>query len=387
MRLLGVSVLALVLSAPARAGAASPAPIEAAGTPAAASAEVPEGPRPSPGRRVLNGAAAVMPGAVVHGSGHLIAGDPATGYALLAAEGIGLGMVLGGGTVLVLTGASRYFVGPAAAGVILGVGLFGVSFTADLYGTLSSDGGAAALVPRVEAGFESELGYRHVWDPRFEYDHFAVQRISWRSGSFRLTPSGWFAVDGTNARYRLEGAYRFLGPAPGRPGALSDHLDLVLGGLHQRYVPERFTRTGAELGVEARYDLGRLGSSLRGAFVDFGTGFGLATLDYDLRGMDVPSDVDALLLATFGFGVVLRGRTAPGSFMKIYYDHRHDDLASGWLMPGLGSGVAGHFGAEARLYFSERLGILLEAQAGSAVLGGISLLLRDSVPNGRRTSP
>jgi hypothetical protein len=323
----------------------------------------------------------------VHGSGHLVASDPATGYALLAAEGIGLGMVLGSGTVLVLTGASRYFVGPAAAGAILGVGLFGVSFAADLYGTLSSDGGAAALVPRVEASFESELGYRYVSDPRFEYDHFAVQRVSWRHGAFRLTPSGWFAANGTHARYRLESAYRFLGPAPGRPGALSDHLELVLGGLHQRYVPERFTRTGAELGVEARYDLGHIGSSLRGAFVDFGTGFGLATLDYDLRGLDVPSDVDALLLATFGFGVVLRGRTAPGSFVKLFYDHRHDELTSGWLMPGLGSGVAGHFGSEARLYFSERVGILLEAQAGSAVLGGISLLLREGALSGRRESP
>src|SRR6185295_16305047 len=101
---------------------------------------------PSGGRRALSTAAALVPGALVHGSGHFALGESETGGALLAAEGAGLGMVLGGGAVLFLSGASRYLVGPAAVVTILGVGVFGASFGADLYGTLASDGGAAALV-------------------------------------------------------------------------------------------------------------------------------------------------------------------------------------------------------------------------------------------------
>jgi hypothetical protein len=89
--------------------------------------------------------------------------------------------------------------------------------------------------------------------------------------------------------------------------------------------------------------------------------------------------VDALLLTTFGFGVILRGKAAPGSIARLYYDHRHDDFAAGWLMPGLGSGAPGHFGGELRWYFGKRVGISGEAQVGSAVLGGVSLLLRENV--------
>jgi len=291
-------------------------------------------------------------------------------------------MVLGGGAVLFLSGASRYLVAPAAAVTILGVGVFGASFAADLYGAVSSDGGAAALVPRSAASLESEIGYRHVSDPRFSYEHFLVQGLSLRSGRWRVTPSGWFATNGVNARYRVEGAYRLLGPLPAAPLTFSDELDVVTGALHHRYVPEHFERTGGELAVQARYDLGHWGHTLRGAFVDAGVGCALATIHYDLRGLDVPNDIDALLLTSFGFGVVLRGRAAPGSLARIYYDHRHDDIASGLLAGGLGSGVPGHFGAEARWFFASGLGLSLEAQAGSALVAGASLLFRrDAVPH------
>jgi len=45
-------------------------------------------------------------------------------------------------------------------------------------------------------------------------------------------------------------------------------------------------------------------------------------------------------------------------------------------MTGLGSGVAGHFGVEGLMYLDKRWGLLVDAQVGSAWLGGISLLFR-----------
>jgi hypothetical protein len=351
----------------------------AAGPPPPAAGTLPT----TPERRALSTAAAVVPGVVVHGSGHLVSGQSSTGYKLLAAQGVGLGMILAGGTTLVLTGASRYFVGPAAVVTMAGFGLFGTSFAADLYGVASTDAGAAARTPRVDAPFESELGYRYVSDPHFSYDHFVVERVTLRSGNLRLSPSAWFATGGESALYRVEGAVRLLGIQPGQRGTWSDHVDFVVGGVHHRYSPERFQRTGAEVALATRYDLGHLGPTLQGAFVEFGMGYALARISYDLRGAEVPGDTDTVLLGGFGFGALLRGKAAPGSEVKVYYDHRHDTFAAGLIMPGLGSGVLGRFGAEGRWFFSERVGVLAEVQAGSALLGGFSLILRDGIFSGR----
>ena len=375
-----VLVLVALLGTHLRALAAPPV---AAGnaSPAAGSTPAPENDpgEPSSGKRALSTTAAVVPGAVVHGAGHLVAGDPHTGYTLLAAEGIGLGLVIGGGTTFLLSGASRYLVGPAAALTVLGFGLFGFSLAADIYGTASADGGAAELVPRFDAGFESELGYRYVADPRFAYDHFVVESVTVRGGRFRFTPSAWFATNGHNVRYRLEGAYRILGVLPGARATTSDHIDVVFGGIHHRYGTEHFDRTGAELALDTRYDLAHIGPTLRGAFVEFGVGYAIARIHYDLRGVGVPTDENDVLLASIGFGALLRGKAAPGSEVRVYYDHRHDDFAGGLLMPGLLSGVPGKFGADARWYFSPRAGVLAGVEAGSAVVTGLSLIVREGI--------
>jgi len=76
-------------------------------------------------------------------------------------------------------------------------------------------------------------------------------------------------------------------------------------------------------------------------------------------------------------GVALRGRAAPGSEARVYYDHRHDDFAAGLLLPGRVSGVFGHVGGDLRWYFGRHVGMLLDAKFGSALIGGLSLLLRE----------
>jgi hypothetical protein len=324
---------------------------------------------------------------LVHGSGHYVIGETDTAVKLLIAEGIGLGMLLGGGTALVLTGASRYVVGPAAAVAALGTGLFGTSLLADVYGSVSSDGGAADLVPRAPPKLESELGYRYVSDTLFPYGHFAVERLSLTLGSWRIAPSAWIDPAGKNARYRLEGGYRLIGLGPGERHAheLDDRLELRLGLVHHRYPTQGFTRSSAELTLAARYDLARLGRTLRGGFVEFEAGYGRARIDYDIRGIDVPADADDMLLARFGFGAVFRGNTHPGSQALVYYDHRHDDFAAGLIITGLGSGVIGHFGTELRWFFTPSFGVLAQVEVGSALVSGLSVLYRPAEPAPRPT--
>jgi hypothetical protein len=153
-------------------------------------------------------------------------------------------------------------------------------------------------------------------------------------------------------------------------------LDLTLGFVHQRHRPEHFSRSSAELSLTGRYDFARLGPTLRGAFFELGGGYALARTDYHLSSLKVPSDLEHVLLGRVAFGVTLRGASAPGSEAIVYYDHRHDDYVAGLKLSGIGSGVLGHFGFEARWFFNDNVGVALDAQAGSAYLGGASLVFR-----------
>ena len=337
--------------------------------------------------RALAVPAAVVPGLVVHGTGHLVLGEPETGTNLLIMEGIGLGLFLAGGTTIVLTGASRYFVAPAAAATMAGFGLFSTSYLADIYGTTSRDGGAVAARLRSPARWETELGYRRIYDPQFAYRDFLVQRVSRQIGPLRLSPSGWFSARGDTARYRVEGQYRLTGPVGVASPRDMTFLDVTLAFVHQRHRPEHFSKSLVEASLDGRYDLARLGPTLRGAFMELGAGYALGRTDYDLTGLSVPHDLEHLLLGRIGFGVTLRGQSKPGSELLLFYDHRHDDYAAGLLVRGLGSGVVGHFGLALRWFFSEAFGVAADAQVGSAYLGGASLIFRPAAPQRRIEVP
>ncbi|HKY35709.1 MAG TPA: hypothetical protein VJN18_07220 [Polyangiaceae bacterium] len=340
-------------------------------------------PGPSVARRAVALPAAVVPGLLAHGTGHLVLGESTSGKRLLLMEGIGLGVFLAGGLTIVFTGASRYFVAPAAAATMAGFGLFSTSYLADIYGTVSSDGGAVAPRLRPPALWETELGYRRVYDPQFAYRDFVVQRVSRQIGPFRLSPSGWFSARADSARYRFESQYRLTGPLDEPSLRDQSFLEVTLGFVHQRHRPEHFSKSLAELSLDGRYDLARLGPTLRGAFVELGAGYALGRIDYHASGLTLPHDLEHYLLGRIGFGVTLRGKSAPGSELMLYYDHRHDDYAAGLKVRGLGSGVVGHFGLGARWFFSESFGIAGDAQVGSAYLGGASFIFRPAAPRRR----
>jgi hypothetical protein len=378
----GVSSLATFSAQAAETTSAPSTPVPQAGE-KTAPASVP----PSPGTRVLAGAASVVPGAVVHGAGHYVLGETDTATDLLLFEALGLGMVFGGGAVIALTGASRYVVGPAAAVTILGVGTFGLSLAADMYGSVSPDPGAAALrLPQLQPMLESELGYRRVDDPLFRHRDFLVERVAYNRGALGVGLSGFFSVDGDNARYRADGVYRLFDDGGGGDATPRDRLELEVGFVHHRYLVEHFDMTSAELGVAGRYDLSRVGRTLAGSFVELGVGYGHGVITYDVPSHDLPSDDYMLLLARFGFGVTLRGASGPGSEALLYYDHRHDDFAAGLKVTGLGSGVAGHFGFRARWFFNDVVGVSGDVAVGSAWVYGGSLVLRQPAVTSARSA-
>lgn len=351
----------------------------AAAAPAASAPPAPEvsaAPADSSPSRPLAVTSAVVPGLIVHGAGHYVLDEKRTARNLLIMEGVGFGLTAVGGLTVFFTGASRYFIAPAITAVMTGGGLIATGYFADIYGTANRDGGAVTARLRAPVAWETELGYRRVYDPQFAYRDFLVERVSHQIGAFRFSPSGWFSTRGDTARYRLEGQYRVLGATAGQTPSDASFLDVTLGFVHQRHRPERFTKGSAELAVDVRYDLGRLGRTLRGSFVDLGTGYALGRMDYDATGVDVPSDFEHLLLGHFGFGILLRGKSAPGSEVAIYYEHRHDDYAAGLKSAGIASGNLGHLGLGGRWYVSDRFGFAGDVQVGSAYVGGVSLLFR-----------
>jgi hypothetical protein len=326
---------------------------------------------PAPAERTLAIGASLVPGVVVHGAGHAASGKPKTGTRLLLLEGIGLGLALVSGVTLALTGASRYLVGPTAIVGITGVGMFGVSWLADVTGTALPEDARSRALPAAPL-LESRLGAAYVYDPQFRYRSFVIQSLDLRWRALRLAPSAWFAQDDDNARYRLAAGYRFFGPRPDRAARDGSFLDLELALTEHRYTSDGFrTRTG-EAFLGGRVDLDRMDPHLGGMFAELGFGWGLSVVDYDFAGVSLESDTTDLLLGRFAFG----GYLGSGGELSLFYDHRHDDLAAGMKLTGLGSGVAGHFGLDARFYFGESWGVRAEAMVGSAYVTSLSLLFR-----------
>ena len=344
-----------------------------AGAVAAQSGDGPDQTEPSALARGLAVPLAIFPGILVHGTGSYVLGRSSTGTRLLALEGIGLGLLAVGGAVIITTGAARHWVGPSAALSVAGMGLFGISFAADLYSVLAPRGGFGQHDGR-QARFESEVGYRYVYDPQFPHRHFTVAGFDARWASWRLSPSLWSAPGGSNQRWVVPVAFRLLGATPEERSGDGSYLDLETGWTRQDFFGERFVISSVEASARGRLDLAAYDAGLEGSFAELGVGMATQIIAWDVQGVEAESAT--MLLSRFGFGVYVDHASAGSGEWQLYYDHRHDGLASGLLIPGLGSGVAGHFGLEGEHFVTDQWGLGLEFQVGSAIVGGLSARYR-----------
>lgn len=375
-------VLACVAIAPAARADDAPTPAAARPPPTTTTTTTRRAPR------ALAAAAAVVPGFAVHGLGHWLAGDDDGARTLLVTEGVGLGAAAAGTLGLFVTGASRKLVAPNILLMVGGAGLFAGSWIADVYGTATGaaygDEGSSGAPQRVLPAVVSELGYRYVYDPTFAYRSFTVASLDARVGRLHLRPEGWFSPAHANERVRVLAGVRLAGPLPqsldGKrapsPARDGSYVDLETAVTRHAFPPERFTMSSIELDVAGRLDLVRVARSLHGAFVEGGAGWGFARHDYAVDGAD--ADFEDQLLARAAFGAYL-GRPSPDGVYgeaQVAYEHRHDGYAGGLKMPGLGSGAGGGFAARAFLWLASEVGALVEAQAGSALVLGASVLVK-----------
>jgi hypothetical protein len=363
----------------AHAGDASASP---AGTTPASSTDLPPPPdidvvaearadaarQAAPRAGLLPALAAVVPGVVVHGSGHWVAGDRCGAGRQLAIEGVALGVTAAGVIPLVATGASRKVVAYAVPLTIGGVGLFLVSWASDIYG--AAGGGARRVAPRTRASpIAASVGYAHVRDPQFEHGHFAVVDADARHGRLRVSPSAWIATDADMQRLRLEGAYRLLGPRPDRAARDGSHAELQLAGTLHRAGDDAFSILIAEVSARGRLDLDRIGVPLRGSFAEVELGWGVES--YLIDGAE--TTVQALQLARFGHGIYLGDPARRHGEILLYYDHRHDALSGGLGTGQPFDGPWGHVGLSGWYSVLPGWSVVAQLEAGSAYVSRLSL--------------
>lgn len=329
-------------------------------------------------RRAFAVPVAATGGLVVHGAGHLAKGDPRTAGRLAAIEGSGiLAMGTGLGT-LILTGASRKLVGPAAGLMALGFGAFATSALWDIYGSAVPDEGLGA--PRLELPkVEARAGVRALNDRVLAPNAYLVTGADVRLGRARLDLEQNTALDAPAGRTIGLLGWRLHGPQGGVRGAARDSsfVDVEVGGSHHALGREGVTQGTVEARLATRVDGARIAPHLRGSFVEAHLGMAHAWHTYRSTGS---VDATELLLARVAWGFVLGRPGATWSELSIDYDHRHDGLAGGLKMPGLGSGTAGSLGTKATVLFGDRFGVVGEGRVGSAWLLGLGVLYRGGLP-------
>ncbi len=312
-------------------------------------------------RKPLAIAASVVPGAVVHGAGHFVAGQPAIGRRLLFVEGVGLGMAVSSLAVIAATGASRRTVAPLAMMTVTGVGLFALSALADIYGVVAPPGGFGAPL-RALPWIETSAGVRGVHDPQFRYGAVVDQAIDVRASRMRVRLEAMQAPGGA--------FFRNAALVSGRLIATPDHsfVDLEAGLSERAYRRDGFHVTTAELRLASRLNLEHFAATMRGSFVELLLGAAIASYRYAAGGVTA----DDLLLARVGYGVYL----GAASEVSLYYDHRRDTIAGGGLLSGIGAGYVGYFGLDARWFLDPRWGVAFDARIGGAYIAGASLIFR-----------
>ncbi len=302
--------------------------------------------------RVRATLAALFPGVLIHGSGHYAAGDTKTGNRLLLTSAVGAGLAITGGASLFWTGANRRVSEMGIPLLVSGLGIFGASWLADVYGSAT---GGTKLSSAVPPNISASLGYAHVDDPQFSYEHFATAESEFRWAQVALRPSLWSATVANNWRARIEASYSLYTSPKGT------RVRIQSAATHHAFSDDGFATRVYEASVVGRWSLGDFGPRLAGAFADLSVGFGHETIQFETPGA---SNTGAtLLLGRVGFGM----QTPRGGESSFYYDHRRDTLAGG-LSPSKrrGSGFAGHLGLRHRQPLGGRFAIRLATELGSA---------------------
>jgi hypothetical protein len=315
---------------------------------------------PTRKRRTLAVAASVVPGALIHGSGHYVLGERRTARRLLKMEGVGLGLLGAGGALMGISGTDENLSVLFVPLMVSGGTIVAGSFLADLLGVAlpSSASDAAASRPgwpRPDAIAATSVGYRYVLHPALAVDHVARASGALRLGGLRLAVAAEAGAHGTYRAQEMVTAYRL----PWRPLA-SSSLEVGFDVAHRELPNDGVGSTPMSIWAEAVWDLRDRVPRLPGAYARGRLGLGVELIDYGAIAGWL-DEVGPFVAATAGLGLRL-GRVDA----ELFYDHRKDGLPGGGFFGRL-PGMLGSLGVASRLRLPHKWAFTGEARYGTGL--------------------
>jgi hypothetical protein len=342
-------------------------------SPRPAAAEEPP-PRPrliTPARRAAAIAAAIVPGAVVHGVGSWLVGERGAARRLALVELGGLALLAAGGVPLFTTYGSRRIAGTAIPITLSGAAILTTGWLADIWTATGAPRIAGA--PRAPVPWQVELGTTYVSDPLFAESVYTRVAGAARLGRLTLAPSALIAVDGDAQRGDLDAAWRLAGsPADGAIQADGSRLEVRAALRGNRQGNDGYSTVTGELAGHGRLDLETLSPAIAGAFAELTLGLGLEVTTYDTG----PLNSHDLLIGRFGFGAYLGDGRGEAS---VWYDHRRDQLAGG-LAASRAAGFLGSVGTTVDVTVHGPWQVGAELQLGAAWLATLAVRYRGGLP-------
>jgi hypothetical protein len=309
-------------------------------------------------------AASLVPGVLLHGSGHFALGEHATARRLLISQGVGLGALAVGMGLMGAVGGSEklapLYVVPAVGGATVFLG----TWLVDAVGAAS--GGAGLAEPWAPSGrLYLAAGYAGLYDSRLDLPHNLSLSASWYGERWWSSASALVHPDGL----RYAGIGNRLGYRLWRPDDPVDELSAVLWIGHQRFDGARFSVTTAELYADGRVNLGRLGPTLRNGWFRFRLGAGL-----DAYGYDSVDGRDLLPVLVVGAGFGFQVHRSVG--FELIYMQKKNELPGGIVGSGGPDGFLGMVELSGRVRLHEGWSLLPGLRIGAGLMPSLAVEAR-----------
>lgn len=288
-------------------------PMALAEPPATVPEAVAEGYNPrgeeEPAGSLLGGAIAIGPGFLLHGLGHYYAGDGRTALTLLAAEAVGIALVVIGAILDESTNGAGSTGGARNALFHTGALLFLGSWAADIIGTFKGSESFEPTSRRASARMVG-IAYRFTDNPLTPFKHHLVTRLNLDNGRLWIRPE--LDLEAGLELWQLSvdmGGRVFVGENP--------FNRIGIGFNARRHAVRRFgyTATSAVGFAEFQLDLGQIVRGMRNFYLFNRTGYGLLGYQFggtlgQAPGLSFDFDfTDSYLLFETGFAVNIGRKT------------------------------------------------------------------------------
>jgi hypothetical protein len=302
----------------------------------------------------------LVPGLLLHGSGHFVLGERQDAYRLLAMEGVGLLGVVAGLGLLAAVGGSEKFAAVYVPLTVSGAGLFAASFLADVAG--AAHGRRPWPEPTVLAGLRVRAGYVGLFASKHSFEHLGELGVQWQIRRLVLEATAMLHPQGDFSAYRGLVGWR-LGPWSDDPVT---RLTFFAELGRQDFSSEGFSMTTFRAFGELRWNLGNFVSTMKNAWLLGRLGWGFDSFDF--AGTSADDDGLPFLVADVGFGLMASQRVE----MELAYRHRKGELPGGMaLLDGL-AGFAGMLELRGRVALSPRWSLLPGVKLGTGVMPWLS---------------